>query len=213
MKSYPPIQGSTKAPRERCHAFLKCDGSNIRFEWSKKRGWYKFGSRTQLIDHKTPILGEAVTLFEKTTAEPLERVFRNEKVFREIQSFVVFGEFFGAKSFAGTHEENDPKYLYVFDVAPHKKGILSPDEFLKYFAHDGVNIQTPNYYGIYIMGTELIEKVRNNQFRHHGVIQDPVEGIVVKGGSGHNLWMAKIKTNAYLNKLKRIKTDWQNYWE
>jgi hypothetical protein len=50
MYRYPEIDGPSKAPHEHCLAFDKLDGSNMRFEWSPKRGWYKFGSRGQLID-------------------------------------------------------------------------------------------------------------------------------------------------------------------
>lgn len=57
MKDYPSIPGSSKAPQLPCIAFKKYDGSNIRAEWSKKRGWYKFGTRTQLIDKTDLVFG------------------------------------------------------------------------------------------------------------------------------------------------------------
>ena len=47
MKSYPSIPkfsfGDIKL-----HTFDKLDGSNLRFEWTKKKGWYKFGTRSWL---------------------------------------------------------------------------------------------------------------------------------------------------------------------
>jgi len=45
MKSYPSIPGkhTNGIPLT---VFDKLDGSNIRAEWSKKRGFYKFGTRT-----------------------------------------------------------------------------------------------------------------------------------------------------------------------
>jgi hypothetical protein len=41
------------------------------------------------------------------------------------------------------------------------------------------------------------------------------EGVVCKGGEGGpDLWMAKIKTHAYLERLKRAFADrWEEYWE
>ena len=41
------------------------------------------------------------------------------------------------------------------------------------------------------------------------------EGVVVKGGNGgDDVWMAKIKTIAYMEKLKQAFADgWEEYWE
>jgi hypothetical protein len=46
-------------------------------------------------------------------------------------------------------------------------------------------------------------------------MHDVAEGEVCKGGSGgRDLWMAKIKTYAYLEKLKKAFGDtWEDYWE
>lgn len=56
MQQYPSILGSSKAPLgEPCIAFVKYDGSNLRWEWSPKRGWNKYGTRTQLFNETTPI--------------------------------------------------------------------------------------------------------------------------------------------------------------
>jgi hypothetical protein len=38
------------------------------------------------------------------------------------------------------------------------------------------------------------------------------EGVICKGGTGHRLWMGKIKTLAYLEELKRrFKDKWKMY--
>ena len=40
------------------------------------------------------------------------------------------------------------------------------------------------------------------------------EGVVVKGMVGDQVYMAKIKTEAYLQRLQsQFKNDWKNYWE
>ena len=41
------------------------------------------------------------------------------------------------------------------------------------------------------------------------------EGVVCKGGTGgEDVWMVKIKTMAYMDKLKRAIGDkWEDYWE
>ena len=59
MFHYPSVLGSGGAPQKHCVAFWKHDGSNMRFEWSPKRGWHKFGSRRQLLDESDEVLGVA----------------------------------------------------------------------------------------------------------------------------------------------------------
>jgi hypothetical protein len=41
------------------------------------------------------------------------------------------------------------------------------------------------------------------------------EGVVIKGGSGGaDVWMAKVKTNAYLERLRQaFGENWEDYWE
>jgi hypothetical protein len=51
MEQYPSIEGSSKAPLGKpCIAFYKYDGSNLRWEWNPKKGWFKFGTRHELFD-------------------------------------------------------------------------------------------------------------------------------------------------------------------
>ena len=45
--------------------FNKLDGSNIRAEWNKKRGFYKFGSRNVMIDESSEQFGLAVKIFKE----------------------------------------------------------------------------------------------------------------------------------------------------
>ena len=75
MKAYPTI------PREvirsmSIYAFAKLDGSNIRAEWSRKKGFYKFGSRKRLLgtDQNTiPEAEELVRAQEKEFAETFRK--------------------------------------------------------------------------------------------------------------------------------------------
>jgi hypothetical protein len=41
------------------------------------------------------------------------------------------------------------------------------------------------------------------------------EGVICKGGTGgEDIWMVKIKTNAYMSKLKQAFAErWEDYWE
>lgn len=204
MKEYPSIQGPNKAPQLPCIGFYKYDGSNTRFEWQKKRGWCKFGTRHQMFDSTHPVFGSAVEIFNETIAPKIDPIFKDE--FRNVESVIVFCEFLGPNSFAGTHVESDKKELKLFDVNVHKKGILSPSDFVKLFGHLDISAQVV-YHGNF--NASLIQAVRKNQLETR-----LNEGIVCKGGSGHKLWMAKIKTEEYIERLKnKFQDKWQEYGE
>lgn len=125
MKQYPTI-GSFISHDVDVHAFDKLDGSNVRAEWSKKRrGFYKFGSRNQLLDPADPVLGPAVELIREKYGDGLSRAFERQGY----ESAVCFFEFLGPSSFAGQHVVDEPHDVVLFDIAPYKKGLLSPNEF------------------------------------------------------------------------------------
>lgn len=195
MKQYWSIPGwKNAAIGLPCIAFDKLDGSNLRFEWSRKSGWYKAGSRTVLLDESHPDLGCGIPLFENTLSEPVGKVLFDMRVERA----VVYCEFFGPNSFAGQHVQSDPKSLVILDVNIHKRGIVLPRDFIKTFGH--LPIPKVIYEGNF--NHSFVEAVRNGEYPVSG------EGIVAKGVNPkakkeqHGLWMAKIKTKAWLEKLK-----------
>ncbi len=211
MNHYPSIPHSSRAPRQSCYGFIKYDGSNLRFEYSHKQGWHKFGTRKLMFDASDVFFGPAIPLFLDKYASDLEAVFKH-KDFRGVRSFIVYAEYFGSKSFAGQHEPDDPKDIVLFDVNPHKKGILGPKLFLDYFGH--LKIAECIYQGN--LNEELIRNVKASNFDHldfrsqYPIVNEVPEGIVCKGGTGHGLWMAKIKAQAYLTELKaRRPVDWE----
>lgn len=215
MKSYPSIDGPTGGRTEQCHVFLKYDGSNLRFEWSPKQGWHKFGTRNCLFDETNKIFGPAIPLFMEKWADKLEVVFKKQSTFRKAQNVIVFGEYFGAKSFAGMHKPCDKRMLFVpFDVNIHRKGFISPRDFLEMFGHlDVAECVNPNA----TFGPQLITDVREEKFSidsRYEVNAEVPEGVICKGGSGHQLWMCKIKTERYKVALKKMyEADWEKYWE
>ena len=92
MKSYPKIPYWNKGLFDQdCIAFLKEDGSNLRFEFNKKRGFYKFGTRNVMITEKDENFGKAIPLFLEKYNEPISKVFRDK--YNRIESFVVFAEY------------------------------------------------------------------------------------------------------------------------
>lgn len=189
MKSYPKIQYFNKGIfGEIVWAFDKLDGSNIRCEWNRKRGWYKFGTRNNMIDEKNPQFGEAITIFLEKYGDDLPTIFR--KCYSNVESFVVFCEYFGDNSFAGLHFD-EPKDVVLFDVNAYKRGFISPKEFIQNFG--GLDIPELIYKGEY--NADLIESVRNNSFNLK-------EGVVCKGVHQGEVWMSKIKTIEWLERVK-----------
>lgn len=52
--------------------FDKIDDSNLHFEWNRKRGWHKFGTRTRLFNEADWQFGRAIPLFQRSLAEPAD---------------------------------------------------------------------------------------------------------------------------------------------
>lgn len=214
MKSYLSIDGPSRGQKGNpCIAFVKYDGSNIRAEWSAKRGWYKFGTRKTLFDHTSEVFAPAIPLFLNKYGESIPSVLFKDKSFRGVRSIVAYFEYFGSKSFAGMHLPNDEKDVVLFDVNPITKGIIGPKKFLDTFGH--LNVAEVVFQGNY--GQQLIDAVREETLDINSKYQirpDIPEGVICKGGSGHGLWMCKIKTNRYKEKLKLVyEADWLKYWE
>lgn len=185
MKSYPSI------PRDfiefEAHVFDKIDGSNLRFEWKRKGGWYKYGTRQRLFDQTDPVFGSAIELFHTTLAQQLSDIFKRERY----DSAVAFCEFWGENSFAGLHEPQDKKHLTLFDIAPHKEGILGPREFIKLYGH----LDIPRFLGKLNWTRGFVERVRSGEVE--GIT---FEGVVGKAKSArHDLIMCKAKTKAWVD--------------
>ena len=199
MEQYPSIENSSKAPLgEPCIAFYKYDGSNLRWEWNPKKGWFKFGTRTQLFDATTELFNEAIPLFMKFGDEIVRRV---KSVERQPQRITAFTEFFGDSSFAGGHILGEPKQLKLFDVYLFKKGLMKPRQFVKTFG-DMPQAAQVVYDGN--LNKQFIEHVRT------GFYPDLWEGVVAKGDD----WMCKIKTMAYFQKLREVYPQrWNQHWE
>ena len=196
MKTYPKIEYHNKGFfGDIVWAFDKLDGSNIRAEWNKKRGWYKFGTRTQMINENDPNFGDAIPIFLNKYGDDLEKVFK--KNYSNVQSIVIFGEYVGENSFSGKHDPNDEKDIVLFDVNLYKKGFISPKEFVDNFGH--LHIPNVVYKGEY--NNDLIDDVRNN-------VWNLKEGVICKGirkTKGNEIvWMTKIKTNDWLKKVKAL---------
>jgi len=170
MKTYPSVvRGWRKHPQhEQIYAFDKLDGTNIRAEWSrKKKKFWKFGTRQLLIDESHGDFGESIGLIKSKYEKDLHDIFVRERY----EKVICFFEFYGEHSFAGTHYD-EPHFVTLFDVNPHKKGLLEPKTFLKMVGH--LDIPGMLYFGK--PNREFIEAVR--EARLEGMT---FEGVVCKG--------------------------------
>jgi hypothetical protein len=116
--------------------------------------------------------------------------------------FVCFFEYLGPNSFAGTHKPEDQKELVLIDV--EVDGVmLPPEDFLSNFSGGGFKVARVVYRGK--LTGKFTEDVRKGKY-------NVAEGVVCKGLDGK--WMAKVKTDAYMEKLKAFDPkNWQQYWE
>jgi hypothetical protein len=196
MKTYPSI------PKDiiyglSYYVFDKLDGSNIRAEWSRKKGFYKFGSRKRLTDENDILLGKAPDLIRVKYEKDLTDIFKKQRYERAI----CFFEFWGPSSFAGNHNLSEQHDITLFDVNPYKKGILEPKEYLKIFGH--LDIAKLLYHGK--VNKEFVESVKNGEL--DGMT---FEGVIGKAKNPKKTplpIMFKAKNLAWIEKLKNFCGD------
>lgn len=190
MLEYPSISHKINYS-EPVYAFDKLDGSCVRAEFSTKNGFYKFGSRTNLIDEGHLVLGEAVLLM-KAKEEQLCEILKSNRIFKA----VCFFEFWGPHSFAGNHafEEHE---VTLIDVAYHTGVLINPKEYVELFEEVGI----PNLLYTGKINHNLIKDVEKSK-----LVGMTFEGVVCKGYT-HNPKSRKpirfkIKSEAWLYRLK-----------
>lgn len=213
MLHYPKMPGSRDAPDDRCVAFEKYDGTNLHWDWDRDFGWHAFGTRRDAFNltdagidqfsHRHAHLRQCVEVFRRTLADGLDRVFREHATYAGFQELKAFTEFLGPNSFAGLHKDADAKELRLFDVWAEGFGFVGPAAFVEDFGH--LHVARVVYRGR--LTGKFAEDVRAGKYC-------VAEGVVCKGGSGGDLWMVKIKTHAYLARLKQAFAErWEDYWE
>jgi hypothetical protein len=214
MLHYPKIPGSKVSPDGRCVAFEKLDGTNLHWSWERDFGWHAFGTRrdefqftpagTAAFAVAHPGLEDAPAVFLDTLAEPLALVLGEPSDYRDRRAYKVFTEFLGPNSFAGKQRADDPKATMLIDVWAEGDGFVGPEAFVADFRH----LPTPRVVYRGRLTGALLEAVRDG--RH-----DVAEGVVCKGGAGGaDVWMVKVKTFAYLERLKAsFGAKWEEFWE
>lgn len=208
MIEYPSIPNSSKAPRQGCVALEKMDGSNFRCKYTQKQGFHLFGTRTQLVDETSPFWAQMIEVFRRDHEAEWLKKFRS-KNYRDYREIIVFGEFGGPNSFAGRHEPTDKFSITFFDVLlGHKqRKFLLPQEFVKEFSWS--SIPKVVYRGN--LNDEFIAQIRADKELKEGVV---CKGSQRRGDAAGGVWMCKIKTQAYFDKLQSVcGAEWVKYWE
>ena len=189
MKTYPTID--SKIRDGKYYIFDKLDGSNIRAEWSSKKGFYKFGTRRRLLDPKEEPFGRAIPLI-LDIEEEASAIFKKHK----IQSAVMFFEFYGENSNFGRHNLLDSFRVDLIDVSVYKKGILNPKDFLEMFG--SIPHAKLLHYGN--ITSDILEQIRN------GTLEGMTfEGVICKAkykNRDSNPTMFKIKNLEWYLKLR-----------
>lgn len=181
--------------------FNKIDGSNFRAEWNRKlskksrftNGFAKFGTRNEMIKNASNPFCEAIDIFKEYFSESLDKIFIDNKTFRGIDTITVYLEFFGKSSFAGQHSWDEQHYLSLFDVFMYKKDFVKPSDFLDIFGHLG----TPHIVYQGILDESIIKDIVSN-------IYGLPEGVVFKGVIDKKVWMTKVKTQQWLDKVRTL---------
>lgn len=208
MKQYPKVPtkldgGSVVGVVSKFWVFDKLDGSNIRIEWSNKRGFYKFGTRKRLLGQDDEVFGKVTTLAAQIEPEFSKR-FKELKIDRAI----CFFEFLGEKSFAGWHDLNDPTHkISLIDIAVERQGMMNPDEYCDFLKGTQIDSAKLLYCGK--LTEDIREKVRK------GILPGmSFEGVVCKARKPRK-WcepvMYKIKNEAWIEKVKALRDSSQ--WE
>jgi len=199
MLQYPSIMGASKSPIGKpCFAFVKYDGSNLRWEWSPKKGWNKFGTRRQLFDASTPLFSQAIPLFMNGMGD--EIVYRTKQIVKSPERITAFTEFLGPSSFAGNHVEDEEKELRLFDVFLFKKAFVSPKQFIEVY---GSMPQAAEVVYSGNLNRQFILDVREGKY-------NVSEGVIAKGDG----YMVKIKTAKYFEMLRhQYKDRWTEFAE
>lgn len=193
MKSYPSISRNIQKDIY-CFLQSKIDGSNIFSTWNNKQGFYKFGTRTRLIDESSKPFNIAIDLIKEKYSDHLSEIFSKQK-YKEVNCYF---ELYGKDSCFGRHNFEEPMTITLIDVNPYKQGIISINKFIDLFKYIDI---PPVLYEGYITD-EVIEKVKNSDFENLIRTTKYFEGVVAKSKHQKISEMFKIKSNEWLNALK-----------
>jgi len=188
MQQYPSI-GKGIIQDVDYYIFDKLDGSNIRVEYSLKKGFDKFGTRKKLMSDDSGILNQSKELimgYEKAVYD----IFKKHRW----ENGTLFFEFHGPNSFAGFHDETDTFKVSLIDAHIGRIGYLPPKEYIKAF--DG-SVEMSDFLLISKFNRTMIEKIKTGTL--DGVT---FEGVIGKAVVRNKIVRCKVKNQAWIDKLK-----------
>ena len=187
MKSYHKLYYYDESVIDKdCWAFDKLDGQNMRFEGNLKRGFYKFGSRTQMVPKNDEQFGIGVNIFLNKYHDQLIKIL-SDQIRDKSTKITAFAELVGENSFCGKHNPNDELDLILFDIWIYKKGWVTPQKFIDDYGHLGI----PNLIYRGKLTDHFISDVQEDKFLLK-------EGVIAKG----NDFMVKVKTKKWLTEVR-----------
>lgn len=178
-------------------AFDKLDGTNIRIEYSQKRGFYKFGTRKTMFDVNSKPFGFVIALFRSRYEKILTEILKSEP-YKKIESFVCYFELIGAHSAFGQHEyETDEFNLVLIDVDMYKKGMVPPEDFIRDFSSVGI----PNVVFRGQLTQSFVDSIENETtyLLNEGVV---CKGFIETRKGVRHPYYCKIKTKGWMQRLK-----------
>ena len=194
MKEYPTISGK-RQDNITVYCFPKYDGSNIRVEWTSKKGFRKFGSRTCLIDELSHDLGKLSIPLLRKEEKSITQILKKTGV----REATLFWEFFGSESsFAGNHNFAATDHeVRLIDISVFQRGFLNPVDFIKLF-ENYERVAPCIYHGK--ANEEFTRLVKTGKLEGQ-----TFEGIVAKANRSqpncHEPVQFKIKSEAWIKQL------------
>lgn len=188
MQQYPSIDKQIIKDVD-YYIFDKLDGSNIRVEFSLKKGFDKFGTRKKLMSDESGILNLSKDLIFKYE-EVTHNIFKKNKW----QSGTLFFEFYGKNSFAGFHEEQDDFKVSLIDAHIIRLGYLNPRDYVRTF-DDHIEISP-------LLKTGKINKTLLDQIHNGALPGMTFEGVIGKTVIKNKHVRCKVKNKAWIDKLK-----------
>lgn len=179
MLHYPKMPGVGKLPDGRCIAFEKYDGANLHWDWDRDFGWHAFGTRRDEFNLTPDGIGKFVAKHAQLegAAEVFEATLA-DGIECVLRDNAAYQGYQSVKAFAE---------------------FLGADSFAG--LHKSEDAKRLILFDVWAEGYGFIgPRQFVTDFGHL-----PSARVVCKGGT--DVWMAKIKTYTYRDKLKRAFAD------
>lgn len=213
--SIPRFQDDGTLKGEIVWGFNKLDGQNFCVSYNPKSTKFgPFGSRTTMVDETSDQFGNTVKWFKNSNYQEIlnmiVRTHRGKKdIFKGVEDFTFFFEWYGEHSFAGRHQEGDEMHLALIDVFMKKRGYMEPKDYYTLFNGSGIEIPELIYTGPF--DTDIIERIQNNDWTSENPEFPTVkEGVVFKRSTmmkGQRRPSVKVKTKWWINKLHSMYSE------